>query len=156
MLNDGTIETIGDTDLTNGQVKKMITERKVIIAHFFDRGNDWHCLFTTYNSIGGKENYNNGQPHYHYFSSAFGIKRDEFIESILLHMVISTRLEYMGISALYTWRSPKLPGQGAPSATTLGCAPMGRACRARVAVSPVGSRLPSPSRTMVMLRRAEL
>lgn len=82
MLNDGTIETIGDTDLTNGQVKKMITERKVIIAHFFDRGNDWHCLFTTYNSIGGKENHNNGQPHYHYFSSAFGINRDEFIESM--------------------------------------------------------------------------
>ena len=82
ILNDGTIETIGDTDLTTGQVKKMITERKVIIAHLFDRGNDWHCLFTTYNSIGGKENHNNGQPHYHYFSSAFGIKRDEFIESM--------------------------------------------------------------------------
>lgn len=82
ILNDGTIETIGDTDLTTGQVKKMITERKVIIAHLFDRGNDWHCLFTTYNSIGGKENHNNGQPHYHYFSSAFGITRDDFIESM--------------------------------------------------------------------------
>lgn len=82
ILNDGTIETVGDTDLTTGQVKKMITERKVIIAHLFDRGNDWHCLFTTYNSIGGKENHNNGQPHYHYFSSAFGITRDDFIESM--------------------------------------------------------------------------
>lgn len=82
ILNDGTIDTIGDTDLTNGQVKKMITERKVIIAHLFDRDNDWHCLFITYNSIGGKENHNNGQPHFHYFSSAFGVTRKEFIESM--------------------------------------------------------------------------
>lgn len=82
ILNDGAVKTIGETELTDGQVKKMLTERKVVVAHFFDRGNDWHCLFTTYNSIGGKENHNNGQPHYHYFSSAFGITREDFIKSM--------------------------------------------------------------------------
>lgn len=76
------INTIGETDLTEGQLKKMINERKVIIAHFFDRGDEWHCFFITYNSIGGRENHKDGQPHYHYISSAFGITRDDFIKSM--------------------------------------------------------------------------
>lgn len=76
------IKIIGDTDLTEGQIKKMINERKVIIAHFLDRGNEWHCFFITYNSIGGKENHKDGQPHFHYISSAFGITRDDFVKSI--------------------------------------------------------------------------
>lgn len=76
------IKIIGDTDLTDGQIKKMINERKVIIAHFLDRGSEWHCFFITYNSIGGKENHKDGQPHFHYISSAFGITRDDFIKSI--------------------------------------------------------------------------
>ena len=76
------IKIIGDTDLTEGQVKKMINERKVIIAHILDRGEEWHCFFITYNSIGGKENHKNGQPHFHYISSAFGITRDDFIKSM--------------------------------------------------------------------------
>ena len=76
------VNIIGDTDLTEGQVKRMINERKVIIAHFLDRGDEWHCFFITYNSIGGKENHKDGQPHFHYISSAFGIKRDDFIKSM--------------------------------------------------------------------------
>lgn len=76
------IKIIGDTDLTEGQVKKMINERKVIIAHFLDRSEEWHCFFITYNSIDGKENHKDGQPHFHYISSAFGITRDDFIKSM--------------------------------------------------------------------------
>lgn len=79
---EGVIKTVGETELTEGQVKKMINERKVIIAHFFDRGDDWHCLFITYNSIDGRENHKNGQPHFHYILSAFGITRDDFIKSM--------------------------------------------------------------------------
>lgn len=78
----GIIKTVGKTDLTKGQVKNMIEQRKVIIAHFFDKGDNWHCLFTTYNSIDGKENWKDGQAHFHYISSAFSITRDEFIESM--------------------------------------------------------------------------
>ena len=79
---DGVVKTIGETDLTDGQVKNMIEQRKVIIAHFFDKSDDWHCLFITYNSIGGKENWKDGQPHFHYISSAFGITREDFVESM--------------------------------------------------------------------------
>lgn len=39
-------------------------------------------LFVTYNSIGGKENWKEGQAHFHYISSAFGISKEEFIESM--------------------------------------------------------------------------
>jgi hypothetical protein len=79
---DGVIKTIGETDLTEGEVKRMIEQRKVIIAHFFDKSKEWHCLFTTYNSIEGKENWKGGQSHFHYISSAFGVERNEFIESM--------------------------------------------------------------------------
>jgi len=79
---DGAIKIIGETDLSEGQVKNILEQRKVIISHFFDKDNEWHCFFTTYNSIGGKENWKDGQPHFHYISSAFGITRDKFIESM--------------------------------------------------------------------------
>lgn len=79
---DGVIKTIGETDLTDGQVKNMLEQRKVIIAHLFDKDDDWHCLFITYNSIAGKENWKDGQSHFHYISSAFGISREEFIKSM--------------------------------------------------------------------------
>ena len=32
--------------------------------------------------MGGKENWKNGQPHFHYISSGFGIFKDDFIESM--------------------------------------------------------------------------
>jgi hypothetical protein len=80
--DDGSIKKIGDTDLTNGELKNAIEHRKVIIAHFFEKDEVWHCFFTTYNSIGGKENWKNGQAHYHYISSAFGISKADFIESM--------------------------------------------------------------------------
>lgn len=79
---ENVVKTIGETDLTEGQVKNMIEQRKVIIAHFFDKDNDWHCLFTTYNSIDGKESWKGGQAHFHYISSAFGITREDFIQSM--------------------------------------------------------------------------
>lgn len=82
ILENGAIKTVGETDLTSGQIKKMIEHSKVIIAHIFDKEDTWHCLFITYHSINGKENHKDGQPHFHYISSAFGIPRDEFIDSM--------------------------------------------------------------------------
>jgi len=79
---DSSIKKIGDTDLTDGELKNLIEHRKVIVSHFFEKGDTWHCFFTTYNSIGGKENWKNGQAHFHYISSAFGISKTDFIESM--------------------------------------------------------------------------
>lgn len=82
-LNDNnSIKKIGDSDLSDGELKNLIEHRKVIVAHFFEKEEIWHCLFTTYNSIGGKENWKNGQAHFHYISSTFGISKIDFIESM--------------------------------------------------------------------------
>lgn len=82
LKEDGSIKKIGNSDLTDGELKNIIEHRKVIIAHFFEKQETWHCFFTTNNSIGGKENWKNGQAHFHYISSAFGISKAEFIESM--------------------------------------------------------------------------
>lgn len=79
---DGTIEKVGETDLTDGELKNVIEHRKVIVSHFFEQDDFSHCLFLTYNSIGGKENWRNGQAHFHYISSSFGISKADFIESM--------------------------------------------------------------------------
>ncbi len=82
LKEDGTIEKVGETDLTDGELRNVIEHRKVIVSHFFEKGDFWHCFFLTYNSIGGKENWKNGQVHFHYISSSFGISKADFIESM--------------------------------------------------------------------------
>jgi hypothetical protein len=89
---DGTIIKVGETDLTDGDLKNVFEHRKVIVSHFLDKDDFWHCFFITYNSIGGKENYNKGQPHFHYFSSSFGLSREDFIESMRSGKYKSTSL----------------------------------------------------------------
>ncbi|MCG6189123.1 hypothetical protein [Maribellus maritimus] len=79
---DNTVKKIGSTGLSDGELKNLIEHRKVIVSHFFEKDDVWHCFFLTYNSIAGKENHNQGQPHFHYISSAFGIQKDDFIESM--------------------------------------------------------------------------
>lgn len=80
--DDGTIEKTGETDLSDGELKHIIEQRKVIVSNFFERDDVWHCFFITYNSIGGKENWKDGQAHFHYISSSFEISKEDFIESM--------------------------------------------------------------------------
>jgi hypothetical protein len=80
--SDETIETIGDTNLTNGRLKQLLEQRKVVVANFFDKGNSWHCFFVTYRSLAGQETWNNGQPHFHYLSDKWNLSRDDVIASI--------------------------------------------------------------------------
>ena len=54
----------------------------MIVSHFFELDDIWHCFFVTYNSLSGKENHKDGQPHFHYMSSEFGISKEDFIESM--------------------------------------------------------------------------
>ncbi len=82
LKEDGSIEKIGDTDLTDGELKNIILHRKVIVSNFFEKDKVWHCFFVTYNSIAGIETWKNGQAHYHYISSGFGIPKEEFINSM--------------------------------------------------------------------------
>jgi hypothetical protein len=79
LRKDNKVETVGHTDLTHGQLKKVINDRKVILAKFIDKGDEWHCFFYTFKSITGQENYQGEQPHIHYISSKWGIPRAEVV-----------------------------------------------------------------------------
>ncbi len=79
-VNGDEVRTVGETSLTDGQLKQAVNYRKVIIAKFLDKGDEWHCFFVTYNSIGGKETWKGGQPHFHYISDKWGISREEAVK----------------------------------------------------------------------------
>jgi len=76
------IKTIGKTTLTKGEQKQVIENRKVIIAKFFDKEDEWHCFFVTYDSLKGKESWQGGQAHLHYISDKFGLKREEVVKQL--------------------------------------------------------------------------
>lgn len=76
------IKSVGNTHLTIGEQKQVIENRKVVVAKFFDKGDEWHCLFVTYDSLKGKETWQNGQPHLHYISDKFGLTREEAVKQI--------------------------------------------------------------------------
>lgn len=80
--SNGNVRKVGATELSNGELKNVIEHRKVINSHFFEKEEIWHYFFLTYNSIAGKENHNNGKPHFHYISSGFGITKENFIVSM--------------------------------------------------------------------------
>ena len=79
---DGTVYKVGETDLTDGQLKHIIEHRKVIVSHFFEKDDLWHCIFNTYASLAGRENHKDGQAHFHYISSSFLLTKQEFIDSM--------------------------------------------------------------------------
>lgn len=76
LQEDGKVVSIGTTDMTAGQIKQSIEQRHVAVSRFLDKGNQWHCFFLTYKSLGGKENYKGGQPHLHYISNTWGLTRN--------------------------------------------------------------------------------
>ena len=76
------VRIIGETSLTDGQLKQAVEHRKVVVSKFLDRGNEWHCLLITYDSLKGKESWKNGQPHYHYISDKFGIPRGKVVKEL--------------------------------------------------------------------------
>lgn len=81
-LKDGKIDKIGETKLSDGQIKQVIENRKVIVSNFFDNGERWCCLFITYDSLKGKEGWKNGTPHYHFISDKFGLSKEVVIRQL--------------------------------------------------------------------------
>jgi len=80
---DGIVNKVGDTKLTDGQLKQAVEHKSVTISKFFDKGTDWHCLFVTHKSLRGDEkNWKGGQPHYHYISDKFGLSRDKVVSEL--------------------------------------------------------------------------
>ena len=76
------ITSIGDTELTDGQIKQAIDHRTVIISKLLDKGSLWHCFFLTYKSLKGEENYKSGQPHLHFISHTWGLSREYVLQQL--------------------------------------------------------------------------
>lgn len=74
--------TQGDTDLSFGELKVSIEKRRRVIAEFLDDRENWHCVFRTLLSISGNEEPHLNQPHLHYLSSNWGIKREDVVEQL--------------------------------------------------------------------------
>lgn len=80
--DDDSIILKGETDLSEGEEKRLVEQRKVIIAYIIDNGENWMSFFGTYNSIFGKESYQNNHSHLHFISNLWGITKDDFIASV--------------------------------------------------------------------------
>ena len=81
-LKEEEVLKIGDTSLSDSQLKHAVNFRKKTIAKILDKDNEWHCLYITFKSIAGKESWQNGQTHFHYISHSFGISRDELVDRV--------------------------------------------------------------------------
>lgn len=78
--NDGSVTSIGNTSMTDGQIKSMITQRKLIDAKIFDKGSHWHCFYYTSKGLEDKESGAQGsKPHLHYISDKFGLSREQVV-----------------------------------------------------------------------------
>jgi hypothetical protein len=77
----GNILAIGQTKLSEGQIKSAIEQKKDNVARFIDNGQNWHCFFYTFNGLlVGKES--GGVPHIHYISHLWGMSRAEVLEQL--------------------------------------------------------------------------
>lgn len=83
---------IGETNLTDSELKQMINQRNSVIVHFLDNGEHWHCLFMTYRSLSGKETWKDEKSHYHYLSDKWNIKRDDAINQFNSKKYPSTKV----------------------------------------------------------------
>lgn len=83
LKDDGSVEYVGDTTLTEGQMRTIINQADVLIARIFDNGIHWHCFLQTYKGLKGMESGIQGsRPHLHYLSDSFGISRDDLVKMI--------------------------------------------------------------------------
>jgi hypothetical protein len=74
------IEVVGNTNLSERQLKSVMNQRKNTSVHFFSKGETWHCFFFSYNDIRGKHGAMG--EHVHYLSHLWGMPKDE-VESQL-------------------------------------------------------------------------
>lgn len=80
--DDGKMDIVGETNLSEAQLKQLLVQRTVRISHFLDNGFRWHCFFTTYRSLRGEENHADGTPHFHYLSNFWKIDRQTVVSEL--------------------------------------------------------------------------
>ncbi len=83
ILENGEVKIWGKTELSKGQIKQAIEQRKVNIAKFIEKEDVWHCFFANYKSLYGEEIWlGENIAHFHYISSSFGLTKKKVIEEL--------------------------------------------------------------------------
>ena len=82
-LADGRIDKIGETNMSDGEMRALLRQRRVQNVRIYHKGDVWHCFYGTYKGINGEEPGPNGsRPHCHYVSNKWGIKREDLLQRI--------------------------------------------------------------------------
>ena len=82
-LNDDIIESIGKTGMSEGEMRALLEQRKVVHAKIYHKDSNWHCFYFTYKGLAGLEGGKYGsQPHYHYLSDKSGITLETLVDAI--------------------------------------------------------------------------
>lgn len=83
----------GNHELSDGELKKLITDRKVMCIHDFQKEDEWHLFYFTYRDIKG-EHWKT--EHIHYCSSYWQKSKKEALEELSkkTHRIRSVHLQY--------------------------------------------------------------
>lgn len=81
--DDGHIVTMGCTDMTEGEMKALLQQRKVVQARIYHRDDIWLCFYYTYKGLAGEESGEYGsQSHYHFLTSKSNMKLEDLIKHV--------------------------------------------------------------------------
>lgn len=81
-IENDIVNITGKTELTEGQLRNVVKDRKVKVSKFLENEHNWHCFFFTFKSLKGEEKHNNGQPHFHYISNKWNISKEYVIKQL--------------------------------------------------------------------------
>ncbi len=84
------MEIMGETNMSVGQMKAYLDQRKVVQTRIYHRGDIWHCFYYTYRGFDGREG--NRPPHFHYLSDKWGITREELLRRIQANIHPSSKV----------------------------------------------------------------
>lgn len=77
------LHKVGGHSLSDGQLKALIHESKVIYVQMVSKGSHWHAFIRTYQGLKGIESGTQGSfPHIHYYSDKNGTSREDFVNMI--------------------------------------------------------------------------
>lgn len=81
--DNGEVEKIGETNMSDGEMKALLRQRRVQTIRVYHKNDVWHCFYGTYKGINGEESGSHGsQPHLHYISDKWGMSREELNRKI--------------------------------------------------------------------------
>ena len=77
------LHRVGGEPLSEGQLRALINESKIIYVQMLDNGIQWHAFIRTFQGLKGKESGTQGSvPHIHYYSNKNGTSRQDFVKMI--------------------------------------------------------------------------